>query len=114
MSNKVNPSSKEGERAILCSILENIKILDDVSAYLHKDYFYFIENARLFEILSNMYSNEEPVDTATVCGRLTEKDKSDGVDPYFVTGVLGNPTTNPLYYAKQVYENCHYWERNNG
>ena len=35
MSDKINPSSKEGERAVLCSILENSKILDDVS-YLSK------------------------------------------------------------------------------
>ena len=104
MSDKVNPSSKEGEIAVLCSILENSKILDDVSAYLHKDYFYFQQNARMFEILSNMYHNGEPIDTATVCGRLTEKDKIDGINPYYVTGLLGNPTSNPMYYAKQVYE----------
>ena len=104
MSDKINPSSKEGERAILCSILENSKILDDVSAYLHKDYFYFQQNARMFEILSNMYQNGEPIDTATVCGRLTEKDKTDSVDAYYITGLLGNPTSNPIYYAKQVYE----------
>ena len=104
MSDKVNPSSKEGERAILCSILENSKILDEVSAYLHKDYFYFKENARLFEILQNMSFNQEPIDIVTVCGRLTEKDKSEDVNSYYVTGLLGNPTTNPLYYAKQVYE----------
>ena len=104
MSDKINPSSKEGERAILCSILENSKILDDVSAYLHKDYFYFQENARLFEILGNMYHSGEPIDTATVCGRLTEKDKVDKVDAYYVTGLIGNPPSNPIYYAKQVYE----------
>ncbi len=103
MSDKINPSSKEGERAVLCSILENSKILDDVS-YLSKDYFYFKENGRLFEILSNMHNNGEPIDTATVCGRLTEKDKIDKVDAYYVTGLLGSPTSNPLYYAKQIYE----------
>ena len=84
MSEKINPSSKEGERAILCSILENSKILDDISAYLHKDYFYFSENSRLYEIMCNMYTSQEPIDTATLCGRLTENDKSSGVDAYFV------------------------------
>ena len=58
----------------------------------------------MFEILSNMHLNNEPIDTATVCGRLTEKDKADKVDAYYVTGLLGNPTINPIYYAKQVYE----------
>jgi replicative DNA helicase len=104
MSDKVNPSSKEGERAILCSVLQNSKVLDDVSAYLHKDYFYFQENARAFEILSNMHHNNEPIDIATVCGRLTEKDKADGVDAYYITGLMDNPTSNPMHYAKQVYE----------
>ena len=104
MSDKINPSSKEGERAILCSILENEKILDEYSGYLNKDYFYFQENARMFEILSNMHNNQEPIDMVTVCGRITEKDKSNGVDAYFVTGLLGNPTSNHSYYAKQVYE----------
>ena len=104
MSDKINPSSKEGERAILCSILENEKILDEYSGYLNKDYFYFQENARMFEILNNMHNNQEPIDMVTVCGRITEKDKSDGVDAYFVTGLLGNPTSNHSYYAKQVYE----------
>ena len=66
MSNKVNPSSQEGERAVLCSILENSNILDDVSAYLHKDYFYFPQNARMFEILNNMHFNRKPLDSATV------------------------------------------------
>ena len=56
MSEKINPSSKEGERAILCSILENSKLFDDISAYLHKDYFHFKENARMFEILNNMFA----------------------------------------------------------
>ena len=104
MSNKVNPSSEEGERAVLCSILQNSKVLDDVSAYLHRDYFHFSDNARMFEILSNMYYNGEPIDMVTVCGRLTEKDKSNGVNAYYVTGLLGNPTVNPIHYAKQVYE----------
>ena len=58
----------------------------------------------MFEILSNMHNNQEPIDMVTVCGRLTEKDKSNGVDAYFVTGLLGNPTSNHSYYAKQVYE----------
>ena len=58
----------------------------------------------MFEILNNMHFNGEPIDTATVCGRITEKDKDDGVDAYYVTGLLGSPTTNPMYYAKQVYE----------
>ena len=101
---EMKPSSIEGENAILASIIENPKILHEIGGYLHKSIFYENKNARLYEILVNMSNSEEPVDLVTICGRLTENDKSSGVDAYYVTCVADNATSNPLYYARQVFE----------
>ncbi len=100
----MNPSSVEGESAVLASIIENPKVLHEIGGYLHKSIFYEPKNARLYELLVNMNNSEEPIDLVTICGRLTEADKQSGVDPYFVTSILDNQTSNPLYYARQVFE----------
>ena len=70
----MSPSSIEGEKAVLASIIENPKVLHEIGGYLHKTIFYEPKNARLYELLINMNNSEEPIDLVTICGRLTESD----------------------------------------
>ena len=98
------PSSIEGERAVLSSIIRNQKVLHEIGGYLHKSVFYKIEHSRLYELLLNMSNSDEPIDLVTICGRLTEVDKKNGIDSYFITEIIQEETSNPLYYARQVFE----------
>ena len=100
----MKPSSIEGEQAVLASIIENPKVLHEIGGYLHTSIFYDSKNARLYDILISMNNSDEPIDTITICGRLTESDKQQGVDPFFITGISGQTTSNPLYYSGQIFE----------
>ena len=98
------PSSIEGERAVLSSIIQDQRVLHEIGGYLHKSVFYKLEHSRLYELLLNMSNSDEPVDLITICGRLTELDKKNGIDAYFITDVIQEQTSNPLYYARQIFE----------
>ena len=43
----MSPSSIEGEKAVLASIIENPKVLHEIGGYLHKSIFYEPKNARI-------------------------------------------------------------------
>ena len=50
----IPPASQEAEDAILGAIIESPTILDDVSAYLANDIFYYERSRRLYLIILDM------------------------------------------------------------
>ena len=103
---KMPPSSMEAEEAILGAIISNPIIIDQVSAYLSDDIFYYDRNKRLYSIILKMLKDGEEIDSITISGRLTSADKDSGVTAYYLSGLLDNAGTSgmALRYAIQVYE----------
>ena len=103
---KMPPSSMEAEEAILGAIIANPIIIDEVSAYLSDNIFYYDRNKRLYSIILKMLKDGEEIDSITISGRLTSADKDSGVTAYYLSGLLENAGTSgmALRYAIQVYE----------
>ena len=53
------PSSQEAEDAILGAIIETPSLLDETTAYLSSDIFYYERSKRLYFILTEMHKNGE-------------------------------------------------------
>ena len=100
------PSSQEAEDAILGAIIESPSLLDEVTAYLSEEIFYYNRSRRLYSIILNMHKDGELIDAITITGRLSKNDKDLGVTAYYVSGLLENLGTTGLArrYAIQVYE----------
>ena len=102
----VPPSSQEAEDAILGAIIDSPSLLDEVTAYLSEDIFYYNKSRRLYSIILNMYKNGDSIDIITITGRLSKGDKETGVTSYYISGLLDNLGTPGMArrYAVQVYE----------
>tara|TARA_Y100001938_G_scaffold75619_1_gene104673 strand:- start:48 stop:1382 length:1335 start_codon:yes stop_codon:yes gene_type:complete len=102
----IPPASQEAEDAVLGGIIDNPSIIDEVSAYLSDNIFYYDKSRRLYSIILNMYKNGEPIDSITIVGRLSQADKDKGISPYYITGLLERSVTSNMIkrYAIQVYE----------
>ena len=100
------PSSQEAEDAILGAIIESPSLLDETTAYLSSDIFYYERSKRLYFILTEMHKNGDPIDTITIVGRLSTTDKVSGVTALYISGLkdsFGTPSLAKRY-AIQVYE----------
>ena len=102
----IPPSSQEAEDAILGSIIETPSLLDEVTAYLSSDIFYYERSKRLYFILTEMHKNGESIDTITIVGKLSSTDKISGVTALYISGLrdsFGTPSLAKRY-AIQIYE----------
>ena len=100
------PSSQEAEDAILGAIIESPSLLDETTAYLSSDIFYYERSKRLYFILTEMHKNGDPIDTITIVGRLSTTDKVSGVTALYISGLrdsFGTPSLAKRY-AIQIYE----------
>ena len=102
----IPPSSQEAEDAVLGAIIDAPSILDNVSAYLSDNIFYFERSKRLYSIITDMSKNGDPIDLITITGKLSNRDKQIGVTPYYISGLLNNLGTPDMAmrYAIQVHE----------
>ena len=104
---KVQPSSKQAEEAVLGCCIVNPVLIDKCEGWIQDpEAFYYNKNKQIWILLNEMHKNKETVDTITVITRY--KDKFPGVEDvgYYITGIAGNmPTTaNAQAYAKIVWE----------
>ena len=53
-----------------------------------------------------MVKNDQKIDTITIVGSLSESDQSNGLDAYYISGLLDKfgSIENCVSYAKQIYE----------
>lgn len=107
---KVPPHNEDAEKAVLGAILQNDRILEDVSSILQKDDFYRHSHQVLFESILKFRNTDiqHQVDLITITNFLTETgdlEKCGGV-PYIASLTENVPTlTNVEYYAKIIKEN---------
>ena len=56
------PSSQEAEDAILGAIIDSPSLLDEVTAYLSEEIFYYNRSRRLYSIILNMHKDGELIE----------------------------------------------------
>ena len=106
MDVNIPPSSQEAEDAILGAIIESPSLLDEVTAYLSSDIFYYERSKRLYFILAEMHKNGEPIDSITIVGKLSSTDKISGVTALYISEIRDSfgAVSFAKRYAIQVYE----------
>ena len=82
------PSALDAEEMILGNILNNPNTLDKAAGYIVEDeVFYDDRNKLLWSKIKKMINRGEVVDQITVISDLSEKEKNDGLNAYYITGL---------------------------
>lgn len=102
---KIPPNSQEAEESLLsCLLLDKDAIIKVVDSLLPQD-FYKGANQNIYEVIKELYSNNEPVDIITVSNRLEEKKMLDQVGGRSYLAKLSNTVataSNVAQYAEIV------------
>tara|TARA_R100000458_G_scaffold27720_1_gene25291 strand:+ start:1785 stop:3101 length:1317 start_codon:yes stop_codon:yes gene_type:complete len=102
-----SPSAREAEGAILGIVMADCDKYHQAREYItNSNVFYDERNKLLWEKIQHMVSNNEHVDMVTLCSDLTQEEKKDGIDEFYITGILeqaGN-SENLHSYGKVVYK----------
>lgn len=101
---KVPPHNSEAEQAILAGILINNDALNQVMDILSPEDFYREAHTHLFEGMTALYNNNEPIDLITLSQHLTRKDfleKAGGMD-YLASLVDAVSTSAGIVYHAQI------------
>jgi replicative DNA helicase len=73
------PQSIDMEEAVLGALMIDNSALSEVIDILHKDAFYKEEHKLIFEAITKLFSDSEPIDMLTVAAKLREMAKLDHV-----------------------------------
>jgi len=76
---KVPPQSLEAEISFLGSILLDKEAITKVADIVSPEDFYKNSHARIYEIMMELYSRNEPIDLLTLSTRLEEKHLLDQI-----------------------------------
>ena len=101
------PSAKEAEGAILGIILIDSNSYHQAREYISNSHvFYDDRNKILWDKIQYMISHNEHVDMITLCSDLTQEDKKNGLDEYYITSLTSEAGTseNIPSYGKVVYK----------
>lgn len=106
-ADRLPPHSEEAEQAVLGSILIEPSCFDKVSERLKSDDFYRQAHKQLFEVLSDLRENKQPIDLVTLTAELQARKTLDEVGGvlYLTELTATVPTAvNVDYYARIVEE----------
>ena len=101
------PSALDAEEMILGNILNNPNTLDKAAGYIVEDeVFYDDRNKLLWSKIKKMINRGEVVDQITVISDLSEKEKNDGLNAYYITGLTTSALSsqNIELYAQIIYK----------
>ena len=102
-----SPSAKEAEGAILGIIMLDSNTYHQAREYITSSHvFYDDRNKILWDKIQYMISHNEHVDMITLCSDLTQEEKSNGLDEYYITSLTSEVGTseNMPSYGKLVYK----------
>ena len=102
-----SPSAKEAEGAILGIIMLDSNTYHQAREYKTSSHvFYDDRNIILWDKIQYMISHNEHVDMITLCSDLTQEEKSNGLDEYYITSLTSEVGTseNMPSYGKLVYK----------
>tara|TARA_Y100000593_G_C4287238_1_gene326198 strand:- start:104 stop:1414 length:1311 start_codon:yes stop_codon:yes gene_type:complete len=100
------PTASEAENILLGAIIENSSIYDKVLPYINSDILHKPQSKLLWNRISYMIKEGKHVDLVTVSESLTEQEKKNGVDAYYITGLFKYAVGESLavVYSKAIYE----------
>jgi replicative DNA helicase len=107
ISGKILPQNVEVEQSVLCALIINNDCIPDVMEIVsHRD-FYKTAHQEIFQTISKMSSEDEPVDLLTLVNRLREEGTLEAVGgaTYLATVVNDIPlSVNVLHHARIIAE----------
>lgn len=100
------PSASVAEDVLLGAILEDASIHDSVLNYINEEVLYKETSKILWHKISKMLKSGYHVDMITIAEKLTEGEKSIGLNPHYLTGLFQYSVGKELAitYAKAIYE----------
>lgn len=104
---RIQPHSDEAERAVIGSMLMDQDAIVTASEILSTDDFYQRQYGLLFEVMTELYREDKPVDLVTLKERLKNKDVPPELTSVeFISGIINEvPTSaNIKHYADTVAE----------
>ncbi len=104
---RILPHSDEAERAVIGSMLMDVDAITTASEIISSDDFYQRQYGILFGVMTELYSDDKPVDLVTLQERLKNKDVPPELTSVeFISGILNDvPTSaNVRHYAETVAE----------
>ncbi|HSL94281.1 MAG TPA: replicative DNA helicase, partial [Bacillota bacterium] len=104
---RVPPHSVEAERSVLGAILLDKESLISLSVHLQPTHFYREIHRQIYQVMLDLYIENEPVDLITVSDRLAGRGKLDDVGGITFLSELADSTpviSNAPSYAKIVYD----------
>lgn len=104
---RILPHSDEAERAVIGSMLMDADAIVTASEMITSDDFYQRQYGILFDVMTELYGEDKPVDLVTLQERLKNKDVPPELTSVeFISGILNDvPTSaNIKHYAETVAE----------
>lgn len=104
---RILPHSDEAERAVIGSMLMDADAIVTASEMITSDDFYQRQYGILFDVMTELYGEDKPVDLVTLQERLKNKDMPPELTSVeFISGILNDvPTSaNIKHYAETVAE----------
>ena len=100
------PNAIDAEFALLGAILEDKTLLTETQVYANTKTLYDNKSILLYKIIRKMERNNDHIDMITVCCALSDDDKEQGINEYFITGLTNTNITKEtaIVYAKKIYE----------
>lgn len=87
------------ERAVLSSILFNPDEIEEILSMLKPKDFYLPAHQKIFEVMSNLYRDDMPVDEDFIRKKISTKDVDDSI---LIEILSANPITNTIAYVKEI------------
>ena len=106
MEMHIPPASEQAEKVVLGSVIYNPKLYYEIYPFFNEKTIYndYIKN--VFNLIKDMIERKELIDTVSVCSNITNGMRKNGVNEYFITGLMDDlPTSEAaIQHAKTVYE----------
>ncbi|MFA5211102.1 MAG: replicative DNA helicase [Patescibacteria group bacterium] len=102
---KIPPQNIEAEKSFLGSILLDKDAMIKIADLMNPRFFYKKSHEKIYETMTELYNNGEPIDVLTVANRLAEKneEKETGGKPYLIELSNSVPTASHVeQYAKII------------
>ncbi len=101
------PYSREAEQAVIGSTLTDSQSVSEALEIIRAEDFYAPENRIVFEVITELFNENSPIDFITVSNRLNQYDRLEAVGgtAYLRTMAMDVPTTrHTAYYANIIKE----------
>lgn len=104
---KIPPHSIEAEQSVLGSLLIDKDGFLIISDLISKDDFYDDKNAKIFEVMFELYTKNKPIDLITVKERLNDRGFLDGIwwIAYLIELTEIVPTSSNIFEYAQIVKN---------